>query len=54
MVQSGKPQINCSICNTPVSLETAKTDEAGKAVHEECYALREVLKHSTQPTQAAD
>jgi hypothetical protein len=54
MVQSGKSQINCSICNTSVSLETAKTDEAGKVVCEECYALREVLKHATQPTQATD
>jgi hypothetical protein len=24
----------------PVQLENAKTDERGKAVHEECYALK--------------
>lgn len=23
----------------PVSLETAKTDESGRAIHEECYLL---------------
>jgi len=30
----------CSLCNEPVELETAKTDENGNAVHEECYALK--------------
>jgi hypothetical protein len=27
----------CSICNEPVNLRTAKSDENGRAVHEECY-----------------
>ena len=27
----------CCICEGPVPLETCKTDEHGKAVHEECY-----------------
>jgi hypothetical protein len=27
----------CSICGEPVLLETAKTDEAGRAIHEDCY-----------------
>jgi hypothetical protein len=40
MIRRGKPLLNCSICNEPVTLETTKTDEAGKAVHEECYVLR--------------
>lgn len=30
----------CSICTKPVPLETCKTDEAGQAVHEDCYVLR--------------
>jgi len=30
----------CSLCNEPVELRTAKTDEDGKAVHEECYTLK--------------
>ena len=30
----------CSLCNEPVELETAKTDENGSAVHEECYTLK--------------
>ncbi|HLZ41638.1 MAG TPA: hypothetical protein VKQ11_11785 [Candidatus Sulfotelmatobacter sp.] len=29
----------CSACNEPVSLETAKTDESGQAIHEECYLV---------------
>jgi len=41
-------KLNCSICNKPVDLNTAKTNEAGRAVHEECYVLRETLKHVTQ------
>jgi hypothetical protein len=32
----------CSVCNEQISLETSKTDENGKAVHEECYFM--VLK----------
>ena len=31
--------MKCSICHQPVALETANTDEAGQAVHEECYLL---------------
>jgi hypothetical protein len=27
----------CEICGKPLSLEVAKTDSKGKAVHEECY-----------------
>jgi hypothetical protein len=27
----------CSFCHESVSLEAAKTDQNGKAMHEECY-----------------
>ena len=47
-----QPKINCSICNKPVELETTKTDGRGKAVHEECYVLREALLNATQPTRS--
>jgi hypothetical protein len=30
----------CSICNLPVALNNAKTDEDGSAVHEECYLIK--------------
>jgi hypothetical protein len=30
----------CSICNLPVPLNDAKTDEDGNAVHENCYLVK--------------
>jgi hypothetical protein len=32
--------VTCVLCNSPVKLETCKTDERGSAVHEECYVLK--------------
>jgi hypothetical protein len=40
----------CWICGRGVSLEVSKTDEHGKAVHEECYVARVALRGaSAQP-----
>ena len=39
----------CRICREPVALENSKTDENGKAIHEECYALKMGLKAATTP-----
>jgi hypothetical protein len=37
----GKPGvIFCSVCCEPMSLGTAKTDEAGQPVHGECYLCK--------------
>jgi hypothetical protein len=36
----------CPICREPVALESAKTDEAGRAIHEDCYYTS--LKRSAQ------
>jgi hypothetical protein len=36
-MQLAESEINCSICDKPVALEAAKTNEVGQAVHEECY-----------------
>jgi hypothetical protein len=36
----------CPICNEAVEIKTAKTDEDGKAVHEECYARETRTKQS--------
>jgi len=33
----GIPKLMCWVCNEPVQLETAKTNEDGRAIHEECY-----------------
>ncbi len=50
MASSAKPEFKCSICNKRVDLETSKTDDRGKAVHEQSYVLRHALKDATQPT----
>ena len=49
MATVAQPKINCSICNKPVDLETTKTDERGKAVHEQCYVLKHALLNATRP-----
>jgi hypothetical protein len=43
----------CAICNEPVELDTAKTDQYGKPVHEYCYARWIRLKEITPPTKAS-
>jgi len=30
----------CSVCKQSIRLETAKSDENGKPVHEDCYMTR--------------
>jgi hypothetical protein len=36
-----KPELPvCPICSRPVILESAKVDEQGQAMHEECYLLK--------------
>ena len=38
-----QPFINipmCALCDKPIALETAKADENGKPVHEDCYIKR--------------
>jgi hypothetical protein len=37
----------CAICGTPVDIKSAKTDEKGKAVHEDCYAAMIRLRQVT-------
>jgi hypothetical protein len=34
----------CSICNHSVPLESAKSDEYGRPVHEKCYVLQTRLR----------
>jgi hypothetical protein len=43
-----KESFTCRICSKPLQLETnTRTDEDGKAVHEECY-----VKHVTAQARA--
>lgn len=36
----GKKKATCPICQHPVSLERCKTDEDGRAIHEDCYVRK--------------
>jgi len=38
----------CRICGKPVSLETAKANHEGKAVHEDCYVAAISKKEPSQ------
>jgi hypothetical protein len=40
----------CWICGHPVPLEECKTDEQGRAVHEQCYAIK--IKRETEASSA--
>jgi hypothetical protein len=39
----------CYLCDKPLPLEDSKTDESGKAVHEECYLLKLRLRQASTP-----
>jgi hypothetical protein len=39
----------CPICNQHVELETAKTDEKGRAVHEDCYITLLLVQPFNRP-----
>jgi hypothetical protein len=51
MTSSDPTILKCSLCNKPVDLNTAKTNEAGQAVHEECYVLIQAFNQATQRAQ---
>jgi hypothetical protein len=37
----------CSVCNEPVELDTAKVDEVGNAIHEECFVANISIRKAT-------
>jgi hypothetical protein len=45
--------ITCRFCNKPVRLEDTRTDEEGKAVHEECY-VKMITAPPTMPRSASE
>jgi hypothetical protein len=51
MAGAAQTNYTCSICCMPVDINVAKTDAAGRAVHEECYVLQQMLKTLTTPRQ---
>jgi hypothetical protein len=42
------PPLLCRICGKPLAVETCKTDDGGKAVHEECYVLKLKLEQASE------
>jgi hypothetical protein len=47
----------CAICHQSAPLETAKTDERGQVVHEECYLFKIRLIEATKlnsPSRSPD
>ena len=40
-------ELLCPICDHPIPLETATTDENGIAFHEECYVLKVELRRAS-------
>jgi hypothetical protein len=39
----------CAICNKPVDLDIAVTDQDGNIVHEMCHVLKMRLKEAREP-----
>lgn len=42
-------EILCAICDLPINLQTATTDDEGKTVHSDCYILLLKGKHTRTP-----
>ena len=52
VARSAQTEHNCPICGKRVEIITSKDDAAGKAMHEGCYVLRQMLMQSTTPPTA--
>jgi hypothetical protein len=50
MARSAQTELHCPICGKSIDINISKADAASKAMHEECYVLRQMLKQSTTPT----
>jgi hypothetical protein len=44
----------CAICDKSVPLETAKIDEEGQTVHEQCYVLKVKREHVAPSREAGN
>ena len=47
-MESTYRQMKCAFCDMPVPIETAKTNESGQLVHEDCYV--ESLQRDRDPS----
>lgn len=48
-----KQSLPCRICGKPVALDIAKTDECGKAVHEDCYVSKMRFEQASKSNKTA-
>lgn len=46
--QKFKRPLLCRICGRPVAVETSKTDEDGRAIHEDCYVVKVKLDQASE------
>jgi hypothetical protein len=44
---------SCAVCGNPVNLESCKTDERGKAVHQHCYMV-DILRLPVKKRASSD
>ena len=51
---TGTAQFICYICNRPIDLHTSKTDDRGRAIHEECYVVATLLRMIPLPSKVAE
>lgn len=42
-------ELSCAVCKEPVNLEESKTDEHGRAIHENCYILTVKNRKDARP-----
>jgi len=55
MSQALRNVLICSVCQQPVALESSKTDENGRATHEDCYIQHLLASlHEPPSTQHAE
>ena len=50
-MESTSPEMRCAFCDMPVPIESAKTNELGQLVHEDCYV--ESLQLNRDPSANA-
>jgi hypothetical protein len=50
--ESNPLNVVCIVCGLSVNLETAKTDDQGKPIHEDCHT-RQILQSPRKPVSGA-
>jgi hypothetical protein len=53
-VESTYPEMRCAFCDMPVLIETAKSDERGQLIHEDCYVQSLQTSHDPGAESGSD